>query len=360
MKTRRLKGQADDANRAMWRRYNDKDWNGIARSLAQGEWEANRPLVFELQPGGLLLLHAAVLNGQMALAKQLIELGADANAAMPREPKLLTEVCQKGDLAMVELLIHAGADVNATCSISDNGDPGETPFMDAVMYGSREVAELLLRHGARPDLKTKRGRSALSIALDNGQGTPEMVRFLLDAGCPVDARDLHYPVLWRDLEIFQLLLARQPDVNKPFDWPTHPFSPKKHDTPLFVAVEQVYEELGCEPELAPKRAERLAIIDLLIAAGADVNVQRGANTTGWTPLMWSMGAQADDEIAKRLVAAGADPAKEFVTRWRVMDGRNGKTCTGPISAIDLAKVCRKTEEAMKLILGQNSGLDPNA
>src|SRR3954462_7915726 len=180
MKTRRLKGQPDDANRAMMRRYNDMDWDGIAQSLSRGEWDANRPLVHELQPGGVLLLHAAVLGGQMALAKQLLELGADPNASMPRETKLLAEVCQNGDRAMVELLIHAGADVNAKCSISDEGDPGETPFMDAVMFGHREIAELLLRHGARADLTTRRGRSALSIAMDNDQGTPEMVRFLLD------------------------------------------------------------------------------------------------------------------------------------------------------------------------------------
>ncbi len=335
------------------------EWEKISQCLARGEWDANRPLVFELQPGGLLLLRAAVLDGQMAVAKQLIALGADPEANMPGETKLLTEVCQKGDLAMVELLIHAGADVNAKCSVSEGGDSGETPFMDAVMFGHRAVAELLLKHGARADITTRRGRSALSLAIDNSQGTPDMIRFLLDAGCPVDPRDLHFPVRWRDLEIFQLLLARQPDVNKRYDWSTDYKSPEKHDTPLFVAVEQIYDEAGCEPALAPRRAERLAIIDLLIAAGADVNVQRGAKAAGWTPLMWAMGVREDEEIAKRLIAAGADPIREFVTKWRVMDGVNGKTCAGPISAIELTKVCKKNAEVMDRILGQQSNPAPN-
>lgn len=360
MTTRRLKGQADDANRAMWRLYNAEDWGGIQQCLARGEWDANRPLVFDIQPGGLLLLYAAAVGGQMALAKQLLELGADPNANMPGQPQLLFEVCQKNDLAMVELLINAGADVNAKCSISDDGDPGETPLMDAMTFGYREMAELLLRHGARANVTTHRGRSALSIAMDNGQGKPEMVRFLLDAGCPVDPRDLHYPVRWRNLEMFQLLLARQPDVNKRFDWPTDYRSPLKHDTPLFVAVEQVDDELGREPQRAPRRAERLAIIDLLIAAGANVNAQRGAKGTGWTPLMWAMAAQEDDEIANRLIAAGADPTREFVIKWRVMDRENGKTHAGPISAVELVEVCRKNAEAMKHILGQSTKPEPTA
>src|SRR3954452_7423380 len=111
MKTRRIKGQADDGNRAMWRLYRNSDWESIQQCLARGEWDANRPLVHELQPGGVLLLHAAVLGGQMRLARQLIELGADPNASMPGETKLLTEVCQKGDREMVDLLLQAGADV---------------------------------------------------------------------------------------------------------------------------------------------------------------------------------------------------------------------------------------------------------
>src|SRR3954451_6556290 len=104
MKTRRLKGQPDDANRAMMRRYNDMDWEGIAQSLSRGEWDANRPLVHELQPGGVLLLRAAVLDGQIDIARQLIEMGADPNASIPGETKLLGEACQNGHRKMVDLL----------------------------------------------------------------------------------------------------------------------------------------------------------------------------------------------------------------------------------------------------------------
>jgi ankyrin repeat protein len=270
---------------------------------------------------------------------------------MPREPKLLMEACGNGHREIVDLLLQAGADVNAKCSISDEGDPGETPLMAAAMDGYRDIVEALLEKGARIDLTTRRGRSALSMTLDNGHGDLEMVRFLLDAGCPVDGRDLHYPIHNRDLEVFQLLLARQTDVNKPFDWPTDMLSPQKHDAPLFVAVEALPEEqLGVAWELQLKRTERMAIIDLLIQAGADVNTQRGEKPSGWTPLMIAV-EHDDGEIAQRLIAAGADPTKEVVTTRHVPNGDSWKRLKGPVSAIGLAEELPNNKGTRMLLLG---------
>ena len=310
MKSRRPKGEADDTNRAMWQFLSDKNWDGIQQRLAKGEWNPNRPLVFALQPGGLLLLSAAVEHEQTAVARQLIELGADVNARMPGEIQPLMQACDTGNQEMVSLLLEAGADVNGKCPISDEGDPGETPLMAAAMSGHRDTVETLLKRGARIDATTRRGRSALSMVLDAGSVGLDMVRFLLDGGCPVDGRDLHHPILQRNLEIVKLLLARKPDVNKPFDWPTYLGSPQKGDTPLFVAVRQNPDEI---PEGAVlKRAERLAIIDLLIEAGADVNARRGSKASTWSPLMMAV-AQDDKEIVRRLIAAGAEPTNEVTT-----------------------------------------------
>ncbi|MBC7783192.1 MAG: ankyrin repeat domain-containing protein [Burkholderiales bacterium] len=351
MKARQPKGIADDANRAMWRLFNDKNWDAIGQCLARGEWDPNRPLVFELQPGGHLLLSAAVSNSQVALARQLIELGADVNARMRLESPPLMIACERGNAAMVDLLLQAGADVNAKCPISDEGDPGETALMAAATAGHRAIIETLLRSGARIDATTRRGRSALSMIVERRRVDLDMVRFLLDAGCSVDGRDLHYPVLDRNLELFQLLLDRKPPVDVPFDWPTDLRSPRKGDTPLFVAIDGFDdgasgEDLG----LGKKRGERLAIIDLLIKAGADVNAQCGGKTSAWTPLLMAV-AGDDEEMARRLIAAGADPAREIATSRYVIIGEACKLRKGPLSAIGMAEERPKNKKTRMLLLG---------
>ena len=77
-----------------------------------------------------------------------------------------------------------------------------------------------------------------------------------------------------------------------------------------VAVEKSGDEelaKGLPLEQHPRRAERLAIIDKLIAAGADIMVK-------WRLMRRSLLLRAvedrDVEIAKRLVNAGADPRAE--------------------------------------------------
>lgn len=306
MKPRRPKGEADDANREMWQLCSDKNWEAIQERLATGKWEPDRPLILALQPGGLLLLAAAIEDEQVEVVRQLIDLGADVNVRMPRESAPLMEACDSGNREIMELLLRAGADVNAKCSVSDDGDPGETPLMAAAMRGHRDMVESLLKKGARIDATTRRGRSALSIVLDAGCADLDMVRFLLDVGCPVDGRDLHYPILRRNLEVVRLLLGQKPDINKTYDWPTYLGSPNKGDTPIFVAVAQNADEMlaGTASELGKKRADRLAIIGRLIEAGADINARRGGKASGWTPLMMAV-AQDDKEIARRLIAAGA-------------------------------------------------------
>ena len=90
--------------------------------------------------------------------------------------------------------------------------------------------------------------------------------------------------------------------------------PNKGDTPIFVAVAQNAEEMlaGTASELGKKRADRLAIIGRLIDAGADINARRGGKASGWTPLMMAV-AQDDKEIARRLIAAGANTKNEDAT-----------------------------------------------
>lgn len=336
-------------NEAMWKLVNAQDWAAIEKCIADGEWDANQPLTLNSQGGRFSLLSVAVEHGLVSLTKQLIKSGAAVNAKTRGEDSPLLAACGAGHGEIVDLLLAAGADVNKKSTISDEGDPGETPLMNAAEDGNRELIAKLLKHGADIKAKTRRGRTALSFALFKGKIDREVVRLLLKAGCPVDGRDLHHPVYQRELDIVELLLAAKPDVNLPYDWPTWVLSNPKSDTPLFVAVIQNSAEMmEMKKELRPK--ERLAILDLLIKAGADVNAQRGGRASGWTPLMYAA-ALDEDEIARRLLKAGADPKKTVETSWySVVDG-NHKKCKGPLSAIGMAERRPESTKVRKLLLG---------
>lgn len=349
MKSQRPAGKADDLNRTMWQLCSDRNCEGIQARLATGEWDPNRPLVMELQPGGLLLLSAAASGGWLALAEQLIALGADVNAHMPREAAPLLVACESGNAEMVDLLLKAGADANAKATSSDEGDPGETPLMAAAAQGFRDVVQKLLNHGADVRAVTRRGRTALTFSLLRESIDRGLVRLLLEAGCPVDGRDLHHPVYQRDLDVVEALLATGPDVNMRFDWPASTLSNERGDTPLFVAVARNSAEM-LELESRIKSSERLAIIDLLIEAGADVNSQRGMKGDGWTPLMLAA-AQDEDEILRRLIQAGADPDKTVETRWLSLVDGNYRQCKGPLSAVGMARQRPENKKARRLLLG---------
>lgn len=333
----------------MWKLINAQDWAAVEKCVADGKWDANQPLTLNLQKGGFLLLSVAAEHSLVSLVKQLIKSGADVNKKLPGEDSPLMSACEAGRGQIVDLLLEAGADVNKKSTISDDGDPGETPFMIAAENGDRNMLAKLLKLGADVKAKTRRGRTALSFAIFKDRIDPDLIRFLLNAGCPVDGRDLHHPVYLRDPDMVELLLAAKPDVNLGYDWPMWDLSNQKGDTPLFVAVirnaEDILEKKG---EMNSKK--RLAILDLLISAGADVNAQRGGRSSGWTPLIYAA-ALDEIEIAKRLLDAGADPNKTVETRWiGIVDGCQ-KQRKGTLSAIGMANERTDNKGIRKLLLG---------
>ena len=252
------------------------------------------------------------------------------------------DACEMGHAEIVDLLLQAGADVNQKSRVSDDGDSGQTPLMAAATHRYRDIIERLLKQGADVRAKTRRGRSALTFAMMRSDIDRDLLRLLLGAGCPVDGRDLHHAIYQRDLDVVELLLAAKPDVNMRFDWPKDVLSNERGDTPLFVAVANGFQK--------EKRVERLAIIALLIQAGADVNAQRGIKANGWTPLMLAA-MQDEDEVARRLMNAGADPNKTVETRWMgLVDGRQKKQ-HGQLSAIGVAQENPNNKKIRRLLLG---------
>jgi len=134
----------------------------MALSLPEPSWVAAQALVsapgtdlnFRNAEGETPLMLAA-LKGQLSLAAQMIERGADVN-----QPGWtpLHYAATGGVPAMVGLMLKHHAFVDAE---SPNGT---TPLMMAAQYGSPEAVKLLLDAGAQPQQKNQQGLNAMDFA----------------------------------------------------------------------------------------------------------------------------------------------------------------------------------------------------
>src|SRR5690606_38776614 len=144
---------------------------------------------------GTTPLLTAIINDRMATARALIEAGADVNAVdwygqTPlwaavdvrnldvNGPTRDNGVDRAAVLEIIELLLERGADVNARTKeypperrfITSLGSlawvdfTGQTPFLRAALAGDVTVMRLLLEHGADPSIDTFTGTSPLMAA----------------------------------------------------------------------------------------------------------------------------------------------------------------------------------------------------
>ena len=128
-------------------------------------------------------LHLAARNGDMKLARLLIDKGADINAedGWRRTPlHWATENCHTD---LVKLLIDKGAEVNA------KDDWQQTPLLWAVDAGHTDLAKLLIEKGANVNLGDSWGITPIYIAAYHGN--TDLTRLLIAKGADVTATDKH-------------------------------------------------------------------------------------------------------------------------------------------------------------------------
>jgi ankyrin repeat protein len=98
-------------------------------------------------PKEITPLMSAVLGNQAAIAKTLIDAGADMNAVSGGDNNKWNATHFAYDLPdCMKVLVEAGADINSL-------GPDGTPFYLATYFNQTKVVELLLEH--KPDLETK-------------------------------------------------------------------------------------------------------------------------------------------------------------------------------------------------------------
>jgi ankyrin repeat protein len=113
---------------------------------------------------GYTPLGLAAFFGHETIAKDLLERGADVNAASRNRMRVmpLHSAVAGGHIGIARALVERGADVNAS------QQDGFKPLHGAAQNGQDEMVLLLINHGADIDAQTGDGRTALSIAQAEG------------------------------------------------------------------------------------------------------------------------------------------------------------------------------------------------
>ena len=188
-------------------------------------------------------------------------------------------------------LLAAGANPNARGGRASWMDEGKTALMFAAWaHAPNAVIKLLLDAGTDVNATDRGGRTALKLAQQGALGNAASItKLLLDAGADVNvASDSgQTPLLgaaaYGEVESVKLLLAAGADVNA---------LDEKNRTPLIWAI-----DYGASRE----------IVKLLLATGADINNVIDKDATLLSALGTGSYKEGYPEIAKTLLAAGANP-----------------------------------------------------
>ncbi len=158
----------------------------VAASLGQLEFLKQRHSKAKPAPahrdGARTPLHYAATNGQLEVARWLIEQGADVNAEEGRYENghgstPLHAAVRQGHFSVVRLLLDKGADVNAP-------GYGFSPLHDA---DTVEMARLLLSDGADVNGKAWHDGST-PVHYAAAHGKLELVNLLIESGADVNAK----------------------------------------------------------------------------------------------------------------------------------------------------------------------------
>ncbi|MCE2423339.1 MAG: ankyrin repeat domain-containing protein [Gemmatimonadetes bacterium] len=144
----------------------------VAVLIAAGAWHSTDSPVAD-----------AAMRGDTEELRELLQNGADANAAQGDGMTALHWAAERGDMEAARMLRHAGANVSAVTRIG-----GYAPVHLAARRGSADVLKLLLDAGADPNAITSNsGATALHFAAGSGSGAATEV--LLAYGAEPSARE---------------------------------------------------------------------------------------------------------------------------------------------------------------------------
>ena len=146
------------------------------RQLIEQHADVNVP-----QADGATALHWAVFHSDKEMLELLLRAGANPKAANREGATPLWLASINGDAAIISALLNAGADPNEHLPL------GRTPLMAASRTGNVDALKALLDHGAQVNPKeTLRGTTALMWAADEGHAAA--IKLLIEHGADIQTR----------------------------------------------------------------------------------------------------------------------------------------------------------------------------
>eukprot|EP00903_Cladosiphon_okamuranus_P018105 g16662.t1 len=265
----------------------------VSTSATPEQWEEWLRALFKLvstgatpeQWGELLrvpLEHAAA-RGNLDLVNRLLQAGANAGEGWRgcHGRTLLDAAAVGGNADVVSALVRAGAgkDVNVVSDAS-----GRSALYTATYFGHQAAARQLILAGADVNFQDPVDKfGVLHTAVRRGY--ERLVNDLLRSGVDVNERHvvdgyapLHFAAGFGFGGIVSALMLADADKNA---------RDNDGDTPLIVAVV----------------TGRLAVVEILVAAGADLEMRNTAD--GWTAVHYAV-AYGREEILSKLLSIGAD------------------------------------------------------
>jgi ankyrin repeat protein len=267
-------------------------------------------------------LMAASEGGNLEIVEALLTAGADVNAedSLKRTPLMFAITWKQPVIAMK--LHAAGAKVNAKNLV------GETVLTQAIAAGLWDLAHVLLDAGASPDPKGKKSCAPLYAAAyrDELSGGPMILR-LLEAGATLpDENSLTHAIGRQDADVVERLLESHPALvkkicpDKLLSVAAKARNAKVLETLLERGITPVNDPNERSPLtdtiIGPARSSldfhkpefinderEIKCLDLLVAAGANVNHVAGGETS---PLGWAI-AFYRSGLVKWLLEHGTNP-----------------------------------------------------
>jgi ankyrin len=252
-------------------------------AFCEAVWRGDRPkiadLISHIDPNAEDRWHRRPLSlaaqyGDVVLAEQLLDRGADVNAGRSQLTPI-AYAAARGEQEIVELLRRAGAEISVVASVylgdrravakSDFvvDEDGTPLLLHAAQSLHAEILGDLLDREADPAATDRFGETALHRVADlrraDGRRAARVAILLIERGAPVDAENrdrvtpLHQAVRARNLAVAEVLLDRGANPNA---------ADKRGSTPLHRASSSsgAGNTAGIDP---------VPFVELLLARGAN-------------------------------------------------------------------------------------------
>jgi len=271
----------------------------------------------------------AAMRGDKAAVRTLVQKKADVNAPQIDGTTALHWAVQADDLELADLLIRGGAKVSVATVA------GATPLQLAAVNGSAVLLDRLIAAGADPNAPlTRSGDTALMMASRTGK--VDAVRMLLDRGAKANTQEtwggttaLMWAVSEKHPEVARLLVERGADVNaRSYYVPSASGRGFEGTTPVAQKPGKEFEEFASgwlTPLMFAARENDLASARMLVEAGADINAQSGDGKDALSLALFDGSYDVAELLIDRHAKVDQADAQRFTPLFWAVDRRNMET-----------------------------------